>query len=218
MFAEISGFLFLFIIVVLTFATSRYGYEIFSDFDVVAKLQEINKDPQKFHTGFVLVIIEHSAIISLAICLFLAFGSYNILLGIIWLIARSGEGLMQIYNKRKYWNLCEMAMRYSVMNSAEKGKLVDTSYSILESKNSTFTFAQLLFSIGTFAYSILFVIYGVIPEIIGWFGVVASVLYGVGNGLQRVKPNVKAPWNLGGLLIWIFEFVLGGWLLFYSLI
>ena len=52
---------------------------------------------------------------------------------------------------------------------------------------------------------------------IGWFGVDASILYGLGNALKYVKPNVKALWNLGGLLIWVFEFVLGGGLLFTSL-
>lgn len=63
MFTEISGFLFLFIIAVLTLATSRYGYEIFSDLDADAKLQEIITDLKKFLTGYVLVIIEHIAII-----------------------------------------------------------------------------------------------------------------------------------------------------------
>ena len=182
-----------------------------------AKLQEINTNPQKFQTGFGLVIIEHIAIITLAGSLFIAFSASNMILGIIWLITRSAEGLMQTYNKRRYWKLREIAMQYFETSGAEKEKLIDTSHSILKSKNSTFTLAQLLFSIGTLAYSILFAISGVVPEIIGWFGVVASILYGLGNGLKRMKPKVQSLWNLGGLLIWSFEFVLGGWLLFSSL-
>jgi len=71
------------------------------------------------------------------------------------------------------------------------------------------------FSPGTLAYSILFVTYGVIPAIIGWFGIVASIVYGFGNGVTIVKPNFKVLWNLGGLFILIFEVVLGGWLLFF---
>jgi len=82
----------------------------------------------------------------------------------------------------------------------------------------SFTFAQILFSIGTLAYSILFVTYGVVPAIIGWFGIVASILYGFGNGIILVKPNFKVLWNFGGLLILLFEVVLGGWLLYYSII
>ena len=100
MFVEISGFLFLFIITVLVLATSRYGYEMFSELDADAKLQEICKEPGKFQTGVVLVIIEHIAIIALAVSLFIAFSPYNIILGIVWLVSRSGEGLTQIYNKR----------------------------------------------------------------------------------------------------------------------
>ena len=218
MFVEISGFLFLFIITVLVLATSRYGYEIFSELDADAKLQEISKDLKKFQTGAVLVIIEHIAIISLAVSLFIAFSPYNLVLGIVWLISRSGEGLMLIHNKRKYWDLQKIARQYSGTSGTEKDALVDLGHSILKSKNSSFTFAQLLFSIGTLAYSILFATYGVIPVLIGWFGIVASILYGLGNVLTRTKPNVKALWNLGGLLIWILELVLGGWLLFSSLI
>ena len=99
----------------------------------------------------------------------------------------------------------------------KKNELIDLGRSILKTKNSSFTFAQILFSIGTLAYSILFATYGVIPEIIGWFGIVASILYGFGNGIQFVKTN-KVLWSLGGLLILLFEIVLGGWLLFSSII
>lgn len=217
MFVEISGFLFLLIIVVLITATSKYGYEIFSELDSDAKLQEIVEDPKKFRTGTMLVIIEHVTIISLAVSMFIAFSSYNMILGIIWVSARAGEGLIQIYNKTKYWGLLEMAGQYSGATGAEKDALVDSALSVLKSKNSTFSFAQILFSIGTLAYSIVFAIYGVIPEIIGLFGIVASIIYGLGNGINLVRPDFKALWNLGGLLIWIFELVLGGWLLFSSL-
>jgi hypothetical protein len=218
MFAEISGFLFLLIIAVLTLASSKYGYEIFSKLDTDAKLQEIDNDPKKFQTGIVLVIFEHVAIIFFATSLFIAFSSYNMMIGIIWLIAHSGEGVIQIFNKRKYWDLPKIVWRYSRIRGAEKETFVDLGHSILKSKNSTFTFAKLLFSLGTLAYSILFAIYGVLPIVIGWFGVIASVLYVLGNALIHLKPNVKALWNLGGLLIWILESVLGGGLLCFSLI
>jgi hypothetical protein len=68
------------------------------------------------------------------------------------------------------------------------------------------------------AYSLLFITYGVVPGIIGWFGIVASILYSFGNGIILAKPNFKVLWNLGGLLILLFEIALGGWLLYYSII
>ena len=74
----------------------------------------------------------------------------------------------------------------------------------------------MLFSIGTLAYSLVFAIYAPIPILIGWLGIVASVIYGLGNGIYRLKPNFKVLWNLGGLLIFVFEFILGGWLLLSS--
>jgi hypothetical protein len=218
MFAEISGFLFLLIIVILAITTSRYGYEIFSELDSDAKLQEINKAPNIFRTSVLLVVFEHVVIVTLAITLFVAFSQYNMILGIVWVCARGLEGLIQISNKKNYWGLLDIARQYSRASGSVKDTLVDSGLSILKSKNSTFSIAQILFSVGTLAYSIVFAIYGVIPEIIGWFGVVASIIYGFGNGIARLQSNSRALWNIGGLLIWIFELVLGGWLLFSPII
>ena len=214
----LSGLLLLLIIVVLTLATSRFGYEIYSDLDSETKLQKINKYPKKFKTGIRLVISEHIIIITLAIMLFIAFSSYNIILAVVWTISRSVEGAIQIYNKRTYLGLADIAKQYSGFIGDERNKLIDSTRSILKTKNSVFSFAQILFSIGTISYCILFVIYEVVPPIIGWFGLVAGLLYLFGNGIRFVKPRFNTLWNLGGLLIWIFELVLGGWLLFYPLI
>ena len=218
MFVEISGFLFLVIIVVLNIASEKYGYEIFSKLEPDVKLQSINEDPKKFRTGLMLVIFEHAVIVTLAVTLFIAFSPYSLILGVVWFVSRSLEGFIQINNKRKFLGLINIADQYQASNDAEKEGLSNQALSMLKSKNSAFTFAQLLFSIGTFAYSAVFVLFEVIPVILGWFGIVASIIYGLGNGIYRVKPNFKALWNLGGLLIFIFELVLGGWLLLSSLI
>lgn len=214
----LSGFLFLLIIIVLTLATSRFGYEIYSDLDSEAMLRKINKDPKKFRTGVKLVIFEHIIIITLAIVLFIAFNSYNIVLAFVWTISRVSEGAIQIHNKKSYLGLVDIAKQFSGFSGSEKQGIIDKGLNILKSKNSVFSFAQILFSIGTLSYCILFVIYEAVPPIIGWFGLAAGFLYLFGNGIRFAKPDFNVLWNLGGLLIWIFELVLGGWLLFYPLI
>lgn len=213
----LSGFLFLFIIIT-NIASNRFGYQTFGDLDSEAKLEKIGKDPRKFKISFVLILIEHVGIILLAIMLFIAFKSYNLILAVIWTISRFGEGLIQIYNKKRYWGLLNNAKKYSTASNAEKKSLDEKRLSILKSKHSNFASAQILFSIGTFSYSIMFIIYGVIPVVIGWFGIIASFIYVFGNGILFVKPTFKAIWNLGGLLILLFELVLGGSLVYYSII
>jgi hypothetical protein len=213
----LSGFLFWFIIIT-NIASGRFGYEPFSDLDSDDKLQKIINNPKKFKISVVLILIEHISIIFLVVMLFIAFNLYNLILAVFWTISRTGEGLIQIYNKKSYWELLNIARKYSCTSGAEKNALIDSGRSILKTKNTVFTSAQVLFSIGTFAYSILFATSGVIPEMIGWFGIVASILYGFGSGVKLVKPNFKALWSVGGLLILIFELVLGGWLLFSPLI
>jgi len=211
----LSGFLFWFIIIT-NIASDRFGYKTVSDLDSEAKLQKISNNPKKFKISIVLILIEHVSIISLAMTLFIAFSPYNIILAVFWTIFRIGEGLIQIYNKKNYWGLLNIARKYSGNSGAKKNALIDLGGTILKTKNSVFTFAQILFSIGTLAYSILFVTYGVVPSIIGWFGLVASILYGFGNGIILVKPNKALQIFPVGLLILLFEIVLGGWLLFFT--
>jgi hypothetical protein len=200
--------------------SERFGYSVISDLDSDTKLQEINKDPKKFKIGTVLALIEHGTIIALAIMLFLAFNSYNMTLGVIWTISRIIEGLINFYNAKNYWGLLNIARQYSSSIGAEKKSLSELGLSILKTKNSVFAFAQILFSIGTLSYSILFATSEAVPvpAIIGWLGLVASILYGISNGIKLVKPNFKVLGYLGGLLILIFEVVLGGWLLFSQFI
>ena len=215
----LSGFLFLFIIITLI-TSERFGYSVISDLDSDTKLQEINKDPKKFKIGTSLALIEHGTIIALAIMLFLAFNPYNITLAVIWTISRITEGLINFYNQKNYWGLLTIARQYSISNGAEKKSLSELGRSILKTKNSVFAFGQIFFSIGTFAYSLLFVISEAVPvpAIIGWFGIFASIIYGFGNGIILVKPNKAMKIFRVGLLILILEIVLGGWLLFSSLI
>jgi hypothetical protein len=211
----LAGFLFLFIIITLI-TSERFGYSVISDLDSDTKLKKINKDPKKFKIGTTLALIEHGTIIVLAIMLFLAFNTYNIILAVIWTISRITEGLINFYNQKNYWGLLPVARQYSITSGAKKKSLSELGRSILKTKNSVFAFAQIFFSIGTFAYSILFVISDAVPvpAIIGWFGIVASILYGFGNGIMLVKPNKARKIFRVGLLILIFELVLGGWLLF----
>jgi len=213
----LSGLLFL-LIIITNLASNRFGYQTFGDLKKEAKFEEIGKYPKKFKIAFVLILFEHFIIILLALTLFFNFKSYNLYLAIIWTISRSTEGLIQIYNKKRYWGLLKIAKKYSTAFGDEKKSLDNLRLNILKSKQSNFISAQIFFCIGTLSYSILFVIYGIIPVFIGWFGIVSSFIYGFGNGLYIVKTNLKAIWNLGGLLILLFELILGGSLIYYSII
>lgn len=212
--AFLSGLFFLLIIIIL-FISDRFGHETFSDLNSERKLQQIEEEPKKFRINMILLLLEHSCIISLAITLFLAYSQYNMILGIIWLTSRIIEGFIQILNKRSFWKLLDVAREYSASNDSEKQKSVDLGYNILKKKNLSFAISQLFFFIGTLAYSLLFVIFDIIP-VIGWFGIIASVIYGIGNIIFLMKPSSKIMWSIGGLLILFFEAILGGWLIFIS--
>ena len=77
-----------------------YGYKMEKeDYDPDEDLRKINNNPKKFKTGITLARIEHTSVIALTVLLFITFSSYNMTLGIIWLIFRTAEGLIQFINE-----------------------------------------------------------------------------------------------------------------------
>ncbi|MBY9007087.1 MAG: DUF4386 domain-containing protein [Candidatus Lokiarchaeota archaeon] len=221
----LSGFLFLFIMV-LNVAMAVFGY-INSEQTLSsnaqkqnsdAELEKINKNgSKKFHISIVLALIEHGCVIVLPILLFIVFSPYNIILGVIWTISRIGEGAIQGYNEKNYWRLLNISKQYSSTSGAERKSLSELGCTIFKTKDTRFTFAMILWSIGTFAYSIVLVTYDIFP-IIGWLGIIASIFIGFGNGIKLINPKFGILSLIGALLAIIFEIIIGGWLIYYSFI
>jgi len=217
----LCGFIFLFILVInIAIAASGNRTEFVNSEEISALLQKIDKNPNNFKMGVVLGLIEHVLVVVLAIMMFIVFSPYNIILGIIWTIPRIGEGLIQIYNEKYARSFLSIAGKYSSASDAEKNTLSDLGRKNLQTKNSSFSWAMILWSIGTIAYSILFVSNA---PIIGWLGISASILIGFHNVVQVVEPNFKKSQleilsSIGGLLSITFEIILGIWLMYYSFI
>ena len=70
------------------------------------------------------MVFEHIVIVLLAISLFIAFSPYNIGLGVIWVISRIFEGLIQINNKKSFLGIINVAEQYSSSNDASFASLI----------------------------------------------------------------------------------------------
>lgn len=220
----LSGFLYLFILV-LQIAMAAFGYILEptpKHYESDSKLLNFNNNPKRFQISVVLALIEHFSVVTLPIILFIVFSSYNVILGIVWVVFRIAEGLIQVYNEKDYWGLLNLAKKYSVSGDAEKNPLIDSYHTILKAKSFRFAFAMICWSVGTFALSIVLVIYvGAAPPFIGWLGIAASITIGFANVAKLVKPNLKVYDTMSsifGMLAIVFELIIGGWLIFYSLI
>jgi hypothetical protein len=210
----LSGFLFLFILV-LNLVMGAFGYAMEKDdYNPDADLKKINKNPKKFQMGIMLALIEHGCVIALTITLFIAFSPYSLLLGIILAIFRTSEGLIQFYNEPFYWKLINIAKKYSSASSAEKKSLSDSTSIIFKGKDTRFKYAMICWSIGTLAFSIVLINSGFVPQIIGWLGIIASILVGIGTSIKLVKPKIKIA-LIGALFAIVFEVIIGVWLLFF---
>ena len=213
----LSGFLFLFILV-LNLVMGAFGYLMEKDdYDPDKNLKKINKNPKKFKTGIGLALIEHGCVIALTILLFIVFSPYSLLLGIVWGIFRTGEGLIQFYNEPYYWKIINIAKQYSTANDVEKKTLSNSARSIFKGKDTRFKYAMICWSVGTLAFSIVLVNSGFVPVFIGWLGIIASILVGFYTGLKLLKPDLKIP-PVGALFAILFEIIIGGWLIYYSII
>ena len=211
----LSGFLFLFILVLYLILLPVLGYKLEID-DMDTELQMIDKDSKRFQVSIGLALFHNACVIMLAIMLFIAFGAYNIILGMVWTIFRIGEGLILSYNDIKnYGGLLNMARKYSGASGAEKTSLSDLARTMTKTKSSLFAFAMIFWSIGSLAFSIVLVAYGVNP-IVGWIGIVASVLVGFSDGILFVKHKKVIFESIGGLVALLFEVLIGVWLLFFA--
>jgi hypothetical protein len=139
------------------------------------------------------------------------------MLGIVLGIFRTCEGLIQFYNEPYYWRLINIAKKYSAANDSEKKSINASALTLFKGKDIRFKYAMICWSIGTIAFSILLVYSGYVPHIIGWLGIIAGVLVGIGTGIKIVKPRVKAE-IIGALFAIVFEIIIGAWLIYYSLI
>jgi len=212
----LSGFLFLFILI-LNLVMGAFGYLMEKDeYDPDKDLKKINKNPKKFKIGIGLALIEHGCVIALTILLFIAFSPYSMVPGIILIIFRMGEGLIQFYNEPFYWKLINIAKKYSAASGAEKKSLSDSALTIFKGKDTRFKYAMICWSIGTLAFSIVLVNSGFVPQFIGWLGIIASILVGIGTAIKLVKPKIKLA-LIGALFAILFEIIIGGWLIYYSI-
>ncbi len=218
---KIAGFLFLFIMVLYGIILPTFGYKVEID-DLDAELKKINENPKKFQLSIGLALIHNASVITLTILLFIVYGPpYNIILGIILLICRIGEGLILTYNDKNYGGFLSMARKYSSTSGAGKDSLSDIARTINKTISSRFKFAMILWAIGSLAFSIALVTYGVVPPFIGWLGIVASIFIGIDNVIGLVKPNLKTKPSfkillvIGGLSAIAFEVILGVFLLFF---
>ncbi len=216
---QVCGFLYL-LILVLQIAMAVYGYILDptpKHYDADEYLPKISNKPKKFKISMVLALIEHGCVITLAIMLFVAFGAYSLILGVVWTVFRVAEGSIQVYIEKDYWRLLDLARQYAGASGEEKNALSDSYRSILQTKSSRFGYTMICWSIGTLALSIVLVTFIIVPLFIGCIGIASSIAVGIINVIKVVKPNFEAYETLssiGGLAAIVFELLIGIWLLF----
>lgn len=210
---RVSGVLYLTILVLWLVGGILGYFREYGDFDADAQLRLIGKNPKKWHTSLWLALIAHVCVVTVALTLFIAFGSHSLLLGAIWTASRVGEGLVLIHSEKDYGRLLSIAGPYAVASGAEKISLGDLTRTILRTKDHRFKVSQFFWGVGTLALSVVLVAYEVAPLFIGWIGIVAGIVGISYNGLSLARFNIPLLAFIGGLSGIGFEVSFGVWLL-----
>jgi hypothetical protein len=111
---------------------------------------------KKFKITFGISLIHHVSVIILPIFLFLTYNNYNIVLGIVWMAFRIGEGLILVIIESNYWDLLDIARKYS--NTDDKGKksLDKLNSCIILRKSNRFKLGMVFWAIGTLIINFTF--------------------------------------------------------------
>jgi hypothetical protein len=220
---RLSGFLYL-LILILQIAMAAFGYILEptpKHYESDYKLKNFSSDPKKFKISIGLALIEHFCVITLAIMLGIVISPYLMVFGIVVIVFRVAEGLIQVYIEKDYWGLLNIAGKYSDVSNAEKESVMNSYRDILKTKSNRFSYAMVGWAIGTLAFSIVLVAQALAIPFIGWLGIIASILIGFANGMILIKPDVKAYdaiSSFSGLLSILFEILIGIALLFFPII
>jgi hypothetical protein len=210
----ISGFLFLIIIVIYLVILRALGYKVEID-NIDAELERIIKSKTKFQISLGIALMHNFLVITLAIMVFIAFNTYNIMLGIVWVIFRIGEGLILSYNDKNYWGLLKVAKKYSITSGNEKITLYDLTRTLSKRKSFLFSFAMIFWAIGTFSFSIMLLLNEIVPLFISLLGIAGSISVGFSHGLVITKHRKVLFDSISGIVALVFEISIGLWMLIF---
>ena len=158
-------------------------------------------------------MISHVSIIALAGLLYIAFSPYNQTLALLGTLFRVAEGTIIAFTEASNLVLLDVSQRSASATDAPAVALESMGRTIISMGEWGYKIGLTFLVIGSLMYAILFVTSGAVPLAIGWFGVIASILAGVGILLNLINPNL----SMVGFLVMIpYEIVLGFWLLIWG--
>lgn len=211
---QLIGFLFLFIIAT-SVVSKALGAKFEDDPDEIDKtLRNIAKDKGKYLISITFDLVSHITIIILACALYYVFSPINGSLALLGTILRIVEGVILAVVEINNLVLFTVSQDYIAAEGAEVGALETTSRTIILREKRGFTIGLAFFALGALAYSTLFISSKAVPLALAWLGVIASVLAFTGIWLRYFRPKLPYIYQIGFLLMILFEIILGFWLLF----
>lgn len=214
MFAKISigqlcGFLFLFILLTSVVSKAMAGAPLDPE-NPPKTLGALVEGGRKLRMSIVVDLISHFSIIALAGLLYLAFSPYNQSLALVGTLWRVAEGTIMALNEVNGLLLLAVAQKFVSATGAEAVALETIGRMLIHADDWVFKIGLAFLALGHLLYAILFVSSGVVPPLLGWSGIVASILAIGGILLNLINPNL----SMASFVVLIpYEFVLGFWLL-----
>ena len=207
---QLCGFLFLFILLTSVVSKAMAGASLDPE-NLPKTFDALAEGGKKLRTSIVVDLLSHFSIIALAGLLYLAFSPYSKSLALVGTLWRVAEGTIIALNEINGLLLLTVAQKFVSATGAEAVALETIGRTLIQAEDWGLKIALTFLAFGHLIYAILFVTSGAVPPILGWSGIIASILAAGGILLNMINPNLSM---VSFLVLIPYEIVLGFWLLF----
>ena len=209
---QLCGILFLFILLTSALSQSLAG-AVLNPADVPGTLKKVTESDKKFRIGVVIDLISHAAVIALAGLLYIAFSPYSWPLALIGTLWRVAEGTIISFGEVNNIVLLDVGQKFVSATGTETVSLETLGRGLIVAEKWGLKIGLIFLSFGHLAYAILFVSSDVLPQALGWWGVVASFLAAAGILLAIIYPKMsRVIKSVSFFPIILYEVALGIWL------
>lgn len=209
--ARLAGFMFLFYIAIGIASMIMFSQATGSGEGISEKLASISQHATLVRMTALFGLLTFFIAVTLAMSLYVLTSDQDFNLALVALCCRSGEGMINAISAISTMGLLSVAMADTTVYASDSAAAHALGALLLQQDASSTLFSSTLFAVGSTLYSYLFLRARSIPILLGWLGVLASILLVVALPLQ-IAGFIK-----GNSLIWIpmlvFEVTLALWLL-----
>ena len=211
--AKVAGFLFLAIIAIAIFGEFYLLSDMIVYDDMAATAENIRTNQLTFRLAVASELLSFAAVVVLAISLYWVLKPANKPLAQLALFWRLGEASIMSVTLMTRFIVALLVSDASYLSGFEPALLHGLLGLFLDAYDTGYGIGVVFFSLGSLIFCYLFFKSKTVPKLLSAWGIFASILVLLGSFSNLALPNDAAITVPYGIPIFLFEVILGLWLL-----